>query len=74
MVEAEFASIWQQVLQDKEAGNLPPEDAKKSDKKLQEEYRKIAERRVRLGPGAGRDRPRQQRPSDRPGSERGHAD
>lgn len=49
MVEAEFASIWQQVQQDKEAGNLPPEDAKKSDKKLQEEYRKIAERRVRLG-------------------------
>lgn len=49
MVEAEFASIWQQVQQDKEAGNLPPEDVKKSDKKLQEEYRKIAERRVRLG-------------------------
>lgn len=49
MVEAEFASIWQQVQQDKEAGNLPPEDLKKSDKKLQEEYRKIAERRVRLG-------------------------
>ena len=49
MVEAEFASIWQQVQQDKEAGNLPPEDAKKSDKKLQEEYHKIAERRVRLG-------------------------
>ena len=49
MVEAEFASIWQQVQQDKEAGNLPPEDSKKSDKKLQEEYRKIAERRVRLG-------------------------
>ena len=49
MVEAEFASIWQQVQQDKEAGALPPEDAKKSDKKLQEEYRKIAERRVRLG-------------------------
>jgi trigger factor len=49
MVEAEFASIWQQVEQDKAAGTLPPEDAKKSDKKLQEEYRKIAERRVRLG-------------------------
>ncbi len=49
MVEAEFAAIWQQVQQDKEAGQLPPEDAKKSDKKLQEEYRKIAERRVRLG-------------------------
>jgi trigger factor len=49
MVEAEFAVIWQQVEQDKAAGNLPPEDAKKSEKKLQEEYRKIAERRVRLG-------------------------
>ncbi|HEY2750420.1 trigger factor [Phenylobacterium sp.] len=49
MVEAEFASIWQQVEQDKEAGQLPPEDLKKSDKKLKEEYRKIAERRVRLG-------------------------
>jgi trigger factor len=49
MVEAEFASIWQQVQQDKEAGNLPPEDSEKSDEKLQEEYRKIAERRVRLG-------------------------
>ncbi|WP_372786270.1 trigger factor [Phenylobacterium sp.] len=49
MVEAEFAAIWQQVEQDKEAGDLPPEDLKKSDKKLKEEYRKIAERRVRLG-------------------------
>ena len=49
MVEAEFAAIWQQVEQDKAAGELPPEDSKKSDKKLQEEYRKIAERRVRLG-------------------------
>jgi trigger factor len=49
MVEAEFAAIWQQVEQDKEAGQLPPEDVKKSDKKLKEEYRKIAERRVRLG-------------------------
>jgi trigger factor len=49
MVEAEFAAIWQQVEQDKEAGQLPAEDVKKSDKKLKEEYRKIAERRVRLG-------------------------
>jgi trigger factor len=49
MVEAEFAAIWQQVEQDKAAGDLPPEDLKKSDKKLKEEYRKIAERRVRLG-------------------------
>lgn len=49
MVEAEFNSIWQQVQQDKEAGQLPPEDAEKSDEQLQTEYRKIAERRVRLG-------------------------
>jgi len=49
MVEAEFAAIWQQVQQDKEAGDLPPEDSDKSEEKLREEYRKIAERRVRLG-------------------------
>lgn len=49
MVDAEFDGIWQQVEADKKAGNLPPEDAKKSDKALKEEYRKIAERRVRLG-------------------------
>jgi trigger factor len=49
LVEAEFNSIWSQVQQDKAAGNLPPEDAEKSDEDLQAEYRKIAERRVRLG-------------------------
>ena len=49
MVEAEFASIWQQVQQDKEAGSLPDEDAEKSEEQLTKEYRKIAERRVRLG-------------------------
>ncbi|WP_226634348.1 trigger factor [Brevundimonas poindexterae] len=49
MVEAEFDGIWRQVEADKEAGRLPEEDAKKSDKALKEEYRKIAERRVRLG-------------------------
>ncbi len=49
MVEAEFGQIWAQVQQDKEAGSLPPEDAEKSDETLQTEYRKIAERRVRLG-------------------------
>jgi len=49
MVEAEFDGIWQQVQADKDAGRLPEEDAKKSEKKLKEEYRKIAERRVRLG-------------------------
>ena len=49
MVEAEFSQIWEQVQQDKTAGGLPPEDADKSDDQLQVEYRKIAERRVRLG-------------------------
>ncbi|RZJ16666.1 MAG: trigger factor [Brevundimonas sp.] len=49
MVDAEFEGIWGQVSADKEAGRLPEEDAKKSEKKLKEEYRKIAERRVRLG-------------------------
>jgi trigger factor len=49
MVEAEFASIWNQVQQDKAAGNLPEDDAAKTDEQLEKEYRKIAERRVRLG-------------------------
>ena len=49
MVESEFASIWQQVQQDKEAGSLPEDDASKTDEQLEGEYRKIAARRVRLG-------------------------
>jgi trigger factor len=49
MVENEFNSIWAQVAADKEAGRLPPEDVKKSEKKLKAEYHQIAERRVRLG-------------------------
>ena len=49
MVEAEFDGIWQQVELDKTAGNLPEEDVAKSDADLKAEYRKIAERRVRLG-------------------------
>ena len=49
MVEAEFASIWSQVQQDKANGDLPEDDAAKTDEQLEAEYRKIAERRVRLG-------------------------
>jgi trigger factor len=49
MVEAEFDSIWKQVEDDKERGGLSPEDEGKSDDELKGEYRKIAERRVRLG-------------------------
>ena len=49
MVEAEFQGIWQQVEADKNANNLPEDDAGKSEDELRSEYRKIAERRVRLG-------------------------
>jgi trigger factor len=49
MVDAEFDSIWSQVQADKNAGRMPEEDAKKSEKALKDEYQRIAERRVRLG-------------------------
>ncbi len=49
MLEAEFQGIWQQVQQDKAEGQLSEEDAAKSEDELRDEYRKIAERRVRLG-------------------------
>jgi trigger factor len=49
MVEGEFSAIWRQVQADKTRDALPPEDADKSDEALETEYRKIAERRVRLG-------------------------
>ncbi len=49
MVEAEFQSIWTQVLKDKAEGRLEADDAKKSEKDLKAEYEKIAARRVRLG-------------------------
>jgi trigger factor len=49
MVDAEFDGIWQQVEKDRVEGEVSPEDAGKSDDELRAEYRKIAERRVRLG-------------------------
>ncbi|MEM9898989.1 MAG: trigger factor [Pseudomonadota bacterium] len=49
MVDQEFDQIWQQLMQEKEAGNLDEEDQGKSDDELKDDYRKIAERRVRLG-------------------------
>jgi trigger factor len=49
MVQAEFDSIWAQVEKDRAEGETSPEDADKSEEELQAEYRKIAERRVRLG-------------------------
>ena len=49
MVEAEFQVIWRQIEEAKKNGQLDAEDLGKSDDELREEYRKIAERRVRLG-------------------------
>jgi len=49
MVEAEFAQIWGQVEAERARGELAPEDEGKSEDELRGEYRKIAERRVRLG-------------------------
>lgn len=49
MVDMEFDAIWQQIEKDKAAGQLDPEDKDKSDDELKNEYRAIAERRVRLG-------------------------
>lgn len=49
MVDAEFEGIWRQVQEDKEQGRLDAEDAKKSEDELKADYRKIAERRIRLG-------------------------
>jgi trigger factor len=49
MVEAEFKQIWTQVEQDLKSGNMAEEDKNKSEDELKSEFRKIAERRVRLG-------------------------
>ncbi len=45
MVDAEFDQIWRQV----QSAELDEEDKDKSEDELKEEYRTIAERRVRLG-------------------------
>ncbi len=49
MVEAEFASIWSRVEQDLKAGKLDEEDRDKDEDTLRADYRRIAERRVKLG-------------------------
>ena len=49
MVEGEFNAIWTQVEAERAAGELSEEDKSKSEEDLRAEYRKIAERRVRLG-------------------------
>ena len=47
MVEMEFNTIWERVKQAKEQGDDTLQD--KSDDELKEEYRDIAQRRVKLG-------------------------
>jgi trigger factor len=49
LVEHEFESIWQQVKQAIEEGKLDDDDKDKSEEELRDQYRKIAERRVKLG-------------------------
>ena len=49
LVEREFESIWSQVTQGLEQAGRTFEDEGKTEEQAKEEYRKIAERRVRLG-------------------------
>ncbi|MBR0559472.1 trigger factor [Neokomagataea anthophila] len=49
MVDAEFGQIWARVEQDRQAGNMDEEDAGKDEETLRADYRRIAERRVKLG-------------------------
>ena len=49
MVDMEFDQIWQQLQSEMDAGRVSDEDKEKSEDELKDEYRKIAERRVRLG-------------------------
>lgn len=49
MVEGEFTAIWEAVLKELERENKTFEDEGKTEDELKDEYRKIAERRVRLG-------------------------
>lgn len=49
MVSREFDLIWQQVRAELEREGKTPEDEGKTEDELRSEYRKIAERRVRLG-------------------------
>lgn len=49
LVESEFESIWQQVTQDLERSGKTFADEGSTEEESRAEYRKIAERRVRLG-------------------------
>jgi trigger factor len=49
LVEQEFESVWRQVSQDLESRGKTFADEDTTEEKAREDYRKIAERRVRLG-------------------------
>lgn len=49
LLEAEFNQIWQRIENDRKEGRLEEEDQQKDEETLKADYRKIAERRVRLG-------------------------
>ncbi|GBR48079.1 trigger factor [Neokomagataea thailandica] len=49
MVDAEFGQIWARVEEDRKSGNMDEEDAGKDEETLRADYRRIAERRVKLG-------------------------
>lgn len=49
LVEAEYENIWNQVQRDLQAANQTFEDEGTTEEQAQAEYRKLAERRVRLG-------------------------
>ncbi|GBR45323.1 trigger factor [Acetobacter pomorum] len=49
MVDAEFNQIWARVEEDRKTGQLDDEDKNKDEETLRADYRKIAERRVKLG-------------------------
>ncbi|WP_308720535.1 trigger factor [Komagataeibacter xylinus] len=49
MVDAEFSQIWARIEEDRKAGRLDEEDKDKDEDTLRADYRKIAERRVKLG-------------------------
>lgn len=49
LLNAEFDQIWQRIESDRQADRLDEEDKAKDEETLKADYRKIAERRVRLG-------------------------
>lgn len=49
MVDAEFGQIWSRIEQERKNGGLDEKDAAKDEDTLRADYRKIAERRVKLG-------------------------